>query len=112
MPEPEPVMQSFNGERSGLPRPASARSRSCWNRIAAAFLAGQFTTGCEPVLNFYGSYFPAWAVSLVIGIVLASLLRWLFAVTRLEPHLGPLLLVYPALGLLLTCLSWLLLFGP
>ncbi len=77
-----------------------------------AALAGLLTTGCDPILNFYGSYFPAWVLSLAIGIVLASLSRWLLAATRLEPHLGPLLLVYPALGLLLTCATWLLLFGP
>jgi len=70
------------------------------------------TTGCDPVVNFYGSFFPAWVVCIVLGISLAALLRWLFAWTRLERHLGPLVLVYPALAFLLTCAIWLLLFGP
>ena len=33
-----------------------------------------------------------------------------FAVTRLEPHLGPLLLIYPSLWLLVTLLIWLAFF--
>lgn len=70
------------------------------------------TTGCDPVINFYGSFFPAWVVCVAFGIFLASLLRWFFAWTRLERHLGPLVLVYPALAFLLTCATWLLLFGP
>jgi hypothetical protein len=70
------------------------------------------TTGCDPIVNFYGSFFPAWVVCVVLGLFLASLLRWLFAVTRIERHLGPLVLIYPALAFLLTCVSWLVLFGP
>lgn len=71
-----------------------------------------FTTGCDPVVNFYGSFFPAWVICLVLGVFCASLLRWLFAVTRLERNLGPLILVYPALAFLLTGAFWLGLFGP
>lgn len=70
------------------------------------------TAGCDPVINFYGSFFPGWVVSVVLGITLCVLSRWLLAVCRLEPHLGPLLLVYPALAFLWSCLSWLTLFGP
>jgi len=69
-------------------------------------------TGCDPVVNFYGSYFPAWVVCLAAGIFSAAMLRWLFAVTRLEPQLGPLTLVYPALAFLLSAVIWLALFCP
>jgi len=41
------------------------------------------------------------------GLVLTALLRQLFAALRLEPHLGPLLLIYPSLWLLVTMLTWL-----
>ena len=69
-------------------------------------------SGCDPIINIYGSFFPAWLVCVALGIVLASLLRWLFAVTRIEPHLGPLVLVYPALAFLLSCIIWLVAYGP
>ena len=71
-----------------------------------------FVTGCDPIVNFYGSYFPAWVICLAAGVVLTVLFRWVFAVLRIERHLGPLVLIYPALALLLTCATWLWLFGP
>ncbi len=71
-----------------------------------------FCTGCDPVVNFYGSFFPAWIVCLAAGIFFAALLRWMFAVTRIEPHLGPLTLVYPALAFLLSAVIWLIFFNP
>ena len=69
-------------------------------------------TGCDPIINVFGSFFPAWLVCLAGGVFLAVVLRWLFAVTRIEPHLGPLVLIYPALAFVLSCVIWLLAFGP
>jgi hypothetical protein len=66
--------------------------------------------GCDPILNVEGSFFPAWMVSMVIGIALTVAMRYLFAATRLEPHLGPPLLIYSSLGLLLTLVTWLVLY--
>ena len=71
-----------------------------------------FTAGCDPIVNFYGSFFPAWVVCLALGIFLTAMLRWMFAVVRLEAYLGPLVLVYPALAFLLSAGLWLLFFGP
>ncbi len=76
-------------------------------RLEAAglvFLAG----GCDPILNIQGSFFPAWMVCLVVGVSFASGLRYVFAITRIEPYLGPLVLIYPSLALLLTLATWLL----
>ena len=67
-------------------------------------------TGCDPTINFYGSFFPAWVICLGFGTVGTVLLRYLFAVLRLERNLGPLILVYPCLLLLLSCLTWLIFF--
>ena len=78
-------------------------------RSGAAVLA-LVGAGCDPTLNVEGSFFPAWIVSMVIGLALTLVVRYVFAVARLEPHLGPLLLIYPSLGLLLTLLTWLVLY--
>jgi hypothetical protein len=78
-------------------------------RVDVAGLA-LLAVGCDPILNIQGSFFPAWMVCLVIGACLTVLLRYLFAFSRLEPHLGPLLLIYPSLGLLLTLVTWLVLY--
>ena len=67
-------------------------------------------TGCDPSINFYGSFFPAWIWCLTIAVVVTILLRFLFAALRLERNLGPLVVVYPCLVLLLSCIAWLILF--
>lgn len=66
--------------------------------------------GCDPVVEVFGTFFPAWSACLACGVALAIMARSVLAWTRLEPHLGPLLLVYPCLGLLFTILTWLALY--
>jgi hypothetical protein len=72
-----------------------------------ATTAGACATGCDPIVSIQGSFFPSWIVCMAIGGVLTVLLRQLLAVLRLEPHLGPPLLVYPSLWVLTTMLTWL-----
>jgi hypothetical protein len=74
--------------------------------VAAVVLA----TGCDPMINVYGSFFPAWAFCLLVGVVVAGVLRVVFAATGLEEGFVPVLLVYPALVLLVTCVTWVVLF--
>lgn len=61
-------------------------------------------------MDVEGSFFPAWMLCIAGGIVLAILGQRLFAALGLEPYLGPLVLVYPSLALLLTLIIWLTLF--
>jgi hypothetical protein len=65
---------------------------------------------CDPLVDVAGAFFPAWILCIVIALGATVLLRLLFARTRVEPALGPLVLVYPSLatGIALTC--WLLFF--
>jgi hypothetical protein len=65
---------------------------------------------CAPIINLWGAYWPAWVLCLVCGIVLTLVSRLIFSWTRLEPHLGPLLLVYPMLIVAYACGLWLLLY--
>ncbi len=66
--------------------------------------------GCDPSINFYGSFFPGWIWCLTLGILVTIGLRFVFAALGLERNLGPLVVVYPCLVLLLSCVAWLLLF--
>jgi hypothetical protein len=67
-------------------------------------------TACDPIVNIYGSFFPAWVLCLLTGVVFTVALRFVFALTGLEEGFVPLLLVYPALVLLIACVTWLALF--
>ena len=79
-------------------------------RLAATVAVVTLASGCDPVVNFYGSFFPAWALCLITGVILATVLRFVFAASGLEDGFVSLLLVYPALALLLASLMWLVLF--
>jgi len=64
--------------------------------------------GCRPGpdVTVACSYFPSWMASLVVG-VFATMLCWkLFTRTGLDPYLGPRVLVYPALVILITLILW------
>jgi hypothetical protein len=77
----------------------------------ATLTAAMVFTGCDPVVNIAGANFPAWLICAIAGIALAAAARALFAAIRIEPHLGPLALVYPCLALLLSCVVWMIFFN-
>ncbi len=68
--------------------------------------------GCRraPTIEIVGSFFPAWLVSLVIALFLTALCRVLLVRARQEGEVGPLVVFYPCLILLFTCVTWLILF--
>jgi hypothetical protein len=86
-------------------------------RTAAAgvsFAAALLAAGCSraPSFNILGSFFPAWIVCGVLGILLAVAVRLFFVYIKLEDKLLlPLILVYPCLTLFFTFTLWLLFFS-
>lgn len=66
--------------------------------------------GYDPLFDLEGAFFPSWMLCLLIGIALTVAFRLLFARLGLEPHLGPLPVVYGCLALLLGMSAWLLFF--
>ena len=79
-------------------------------RPSSPALFALLVVGCAPVISVEGSFFPAWLLCLLLGVALTAALRPVLARAGLEPHLGPLLLVYPSLCLLFTFTLWLLLY--
>jgi hypothetical protein len=69
-----------------------------------------FGAGCDPVINIGGTFFPGWMVAILIGSALTVAIRYILVFTRVEPHLGPLALIYTSLGVLLSVVSWLILY--
>ena len=80
-------------------------------RIVALALATVALAACDPVVNIAGANFPAWLLCAIVGAVLAAASRPVFAASGIEPHLGPLLLIYPCLALLLGCAVYLIFFN-
>jgi YtcA family len=68
--------------------------------------------GCSrnPSLEVSGSFFPAWMLSIFIGLVATIIAKRIFLATRIDSHLTPHLLVYGALMICFTLLTWLLLY--
>jgi hypothetical protein len=80
--------------------------------ILPPLLAGLCLEGCSrnPSLEISGSFFPAWMLSIFIGLVATLLAKRLFLTTRIDPHLTPQLLVYGALMISFTLVTWLILY--
>ena len=74
--------------------------------VAASALAG-----CDPVINIAGANFPSWLFCAICGAIITALIRPVFVVTRLEPYLWPLPIVYLSLAVLMGCLVWLIFFN-
>jgi hypothetical protein len=86
------------------------RRRAYTTATRRPILLGALLPTYDPLFDLEGAFFPAWMLCLLVGIVAAVGLRLLFARVGLEPHLGPLALVYTCLALLLSMSTWLLFF--
>jgi phosphate/sulfate permease len=84
-----------------------------WSAIAAIAPACLTAAGCSraPTFNILGSFFPAWILCGLIGIVVAAIIRVLFVRWNFEKELTPLLLVYPCLAAFITFTCWLLFYS-
>jgi hypothetical protein len=84
-----------------------------WHIAAAVFLLLQLATACSraPTFNILGSFFPSWILCGIVGILLAALTRLVLLRTGIEPHMSPLVVVYPCLAALFTFTIWLVFFS-
>jgi YtcA family len=87
-------------------RGTAAAIASCSLALSAA--------GCSraPSFNILGSFFPAWIVCGLVGILLAVAVRLFFVHIKLEDKLLlPLIVIYPCLTAFFTFTLWLLFFS-
>jgi len=70
-------------------------------------------SGCSypPTQDLFGSYFPAWMLCAVLGIVAAVIIRQILAVVGVSDYVVAPLLTYTGLAMSATLLAWLLWFG-
>ena len=83
------------------------KTRNFFLLVALMLLAG-----CRgsPQINVMGSFFPAWMLCIGIGIGGTLLVRRVLVLTKVEPYLGVVPLVYFCLWVLLTLGCWLIFF--
>jgi len=84
-----------------------ARSALCCVAVALAI------SGCSysPTQDLFGSYFPAWMLCAVLGIIAAVIIREIIGVTGINDYVVAPLLTYAALAVSATLLVWLFWFG-
>lgn len=63
-----------------------------------------------PTLDVLGSYFPAWMVCIILGLVLTVIARQFLIGLKLNAHLRPAGLVYVCMMILWTMAIWLVCF--
>jgi len=74
-------------------------------------LIGVVGCGVSPSVNVLGSFFPAWLISIIVGVVLTVVAHRVLVAAGVGTDLGPAALVYPCLVGLLTLFTWLVVFG-
>lgn len=77
---------------------------------ASLLLAGCRTDDHAPTVDIVGSYFPAWIICMVSGLLLTLIARQIFIGLKLNAHLRPIGLVYLCLMMVFTLAIWLLFF--
>ena len=89
------------------------RSPRSWRRACWTLAAAELLTGCgrAPSFNILGSFFPAWLVCLISGVLLAALANRAFALVKLDQSIPWSIVVYPCLAFFFACTLWLIFFS-
>ena len=64
----------------------------------------------SPSIDVLGSYFPAWLLCIVVGVVLTIVARLLFIAWKLDAHLFPAPIIYSCLTAVFAMTVWLIFF--
>src|SRR5262249_44075872 len=64
-----------------------------------------------PTMDLFGSFFPAWMLCAVLGVVAAVIIRQILAVAGINDYVVAPLLTYAGLAVSAPLLAWLLWFG-
>jgi hypothetical protein len=81
------------------------------HRRTEATLPVALGLGQSPSIDVLGSYFPAWLLCIVVGVILTIVARLLFIAWKLDAYLLPAPIVYPCLAAVFAMAVWLIFFG-
>ena len=76
-----------------------------------AFLSIVTLTACDPIVTIAGANFPSWLLCMLVGAILAAIVRPLLVLARLEQYLGPLTIFYPSLIAMFAMIVWVIFFN-
>jgi hypothetical protein len=79
--------------------------------VSIGVVSATACAGCDPIVAIAGANFPSWLLCLMVGAILAALIRPLLVLARLERHLGPLVIFYPSLIAMLAMIVWVVFFN-
>jgi hypothetical protein len=79
--------------------------------IALAGLGLLAGCGRAPSFNILGSFFPAWLICMIVGIILAALAHWILKAINREKLIHWGIIVYPCLAAFFAFTLWLIFFS-
>lgn len=92
--------------------PVALRSSHYTSALRGAACLSIITlTACDPVVTIAGANFPSWLLCMIVGAILAAIVRPLLVLARLEPYLGPLTIFYPSLIAMFAMIVWVIFFN-
>lgn len=88
--------------------------RSLRNSMTPLVILGSLMllAGCAraPSFSILGSFFPAWLICIIIGVVLATITRWALIRSNLDKDLVWKIVLYPSLAAFFAFTLWLVFF--
>jgi uncharacterized membrane protein YhdT len=76
--------------------------------VVLCLVAVRITSHHSPTVDVLGSYFPAWMVCILSGLVLTLIAHWIVQAGNLKPYLGPAPVIYSSLMIIFTFATWIL----
>jgi len=87
-------------------RPVLRLIIACLVLLVVAFLVVRIFSHHAPTTDVLGSYFPAWMLCILSGLVMTLVSHWIIQVRQLKSYIGPGPVIYPCLMLIFTFLTW------
>lgn len=85
--------------------------KKCTQYVLISTLLTLSACNSSPSQNILGSYFPAWMLCALIGIIIAVIIYAFFSKIGINEFIPAKLLIYVALAFSLSFIAWLIWFG-
>jgi hypothetical protein len=85
------------------------RQPNAWKWVVIPFAV--VLTGCDPLVNIEGAFFPAWLVAGVSGIICTSIAHWFMQRAGVHAYVPLKPLTYLIMFVATTLITWLVLYA-